>query len=306
MTFPTSPTQKNTPATNSAAGAGIWIAAIRPRTLPAAVVPVAVGLAAASRSGALNVPVAAATLVAALLIQVGTNLANDYYDFLSGADGEDRVGPQRVTQAGLISPQTVRAATFAVLGAAALVGLWLVTVGGWPILAIGVLSLLCAFAYTGGPFPLGYHGLGDLFVFLFFGLVAVNGTAFLQTSALDPATTLASVPVGCLATAILVVNNLRDIATDTHAGKRTLAVRLGPAATRAEYVLLVVLAFAALLLLAAGAGMSILAALLALPLAAHEVRMLLVRDGAALNLSLAGTTRLHLAFGALLAAGLAF
>lgn len=285
--------------------AAVWLAAIRPRTLPAAVVPVAVGLAAASRSVALDVPVAVATLAAALLIQIGTNLANDYYDFLSGADAEDRLGPTRVTQAGLVSPGAVRTATIAVLGAAGAIGLWLVTVGGWPILAVGVLSLVCAIAYTGGPFPLAHHGLGDLFVFLFFGLVAVNGTAFLQTGVLEPVSALAAVPVGCLATAILVVNNLRDAVTDARAGKRTLAVRIGPRATRAEYGLLVGLAFVALVPLALVAGAAVLAALLALPLAAHEVRSLLAREGTALNRSLAGTARLHLVVGLLLALGLA-
>jgi 1,4-dihydroxy-2-naphthoate octaprenyltransferase len=206
--------------------------------------------------------------------------------------------------AGLVSPGTVRAATFGVLGAAGLIGLWLVTVGGWPILAIGVLSLICAIVYTGGPFPLGYHGLGDLFVFIFFGLVAVNGTVWLQTGTLVPAAILASLPVGWLATAIIVVNNLRDIKTDALAGKRTLAVRLGARRTRTEYTLLVLLTFVGLLPLVPAGAPGALIAMVVLPLAIHEILGVLARNGTALNQSLAGTARLHLIFGALLTTGL--
>ena len=244
------------------------MAAARPRTLPAAIVPVLVGLALASRAGPLDGLTAAATLGAALLIQIGTNLANDYYDFVRGADTSERVGPTRITQAGLAEPSVVRNAALAVLGAAALIGVHLVSVGGLPILVIGILSLVLAIAYTGGPWPLAYHGLGDVFVFLFFGVIAVNGTVWLQGVRPSPLSLAASLPVASLATAILVVNNLRDIVTDARAGKRTLAVRLGAAAARAEYVALLAVALSVPLLLARFTGPRVLIALGALPLAA--------------------------------------
>jgi 1,4-dihydroxy-2-naphthoate octaprenyltransferase len=241
---------------------------------------------------------------AAVLIQIGTNLANDYYDFVAGADTAERVGPRRITQAGLVAPCAVRRAAFGVLGLAGLAGLYLVAVGGWPIAALGVLSLMAAVGYTAGPWPIAYHGLGEIFVFAFFGVGAVNGTLFLQTQALSRLSLLASFPVACLATAILVVNNLRDIATDERAGKRTLAVRLGERATRIEYLALLALAFLAVPALGAAGGAPLLVCLVALPLALHEARALWRRSGAALNASLAGTARLHLVFGLLLALGL--
>jgi 1,4-dihydroxy-2-naphthoate polyprenyltransferase len=281
------------------------MAAARPRTLPAAIVPVLVGLATASRSAPIDRPIAAATLAAALLIQIGTNLANDYYDFVSGADTADRLGPTRITQAGLAEPLAVRNAALAVLAVAGAIGVRLVMTGGMPILIVGILSLILAIAYTGGPWPLAHHGLGDLFVFLFFGVIAVNGTVWLQGVAPSALSLAASLPVACLVTAILVVNNLRDIATDARAGKRTLAVRFGAAAARVEYVSLVTLAFLLPLLLAHVVGPRILLALGALPLAVFEVRALWRRAGRELNASLAGTARLHLVFGVLLAIGLA-
>jgi 1,4-dihydroxy-2-naphthoate octaprenyltransferase len=281
-----------------------WLAATRPRTLPAAIVPVMVGLALAARHGPLRANVAAVTLVTAILIQIGTNLANDYYDFTAGADTAERVGPRRITQAGLAAPRTVRGAAFGVLGTAALTGIYLIAVGGWPIALIGIAALLAAVAYTAGPWPIGYHGLGDVFVFAFFGPVAVSGTVLLQIGYIDRSTVVASLPIACLATAILVVNNLRDIPTDTRAGKRTLAVRLGARATRIEYTTLVALAFVALPALAADGGDLVLVALAALPLALGEVRALWSRSGSALNVSLAGTARLHLVFGILLALGI--
>jgi 1,4-dihydroxy-2-naphthoate octaprenyltransferase len=182
---------------------------------------------------------ALAALVGAVLIQIGTNLANDYYDFVRGGDTEERVGPTRVTQAGIFEPKTVRNAAFLALVLSAAVGVYLVEVGGAPILFIGLASLVCAVAYTGGPFPLAYHGLGDLFVFLFFGLAAVGGTYWVQALAFGPEVLLAGAGMGALATAILVVNNLRDIETDAQAGKRTLAVRLGAGWTKVEYLVLI-------------------------------------------------------------------
>jgi len=288
----------------SARPAKVWIMAARPRTLPAAVIPVIVGLALAHRVGPVDWRVAAATMAAALLIQIGTNIANDYYDFVAGADDEKRLGPLRITQAGLVKPAAVRNAAFATLGAAAALGLYLVAVGGWPILVVGALSIVCAIAYTAGPWPLGYLGLGDLFVFVFFGLIAVNGTMYLQTGRLSLLGLVVSLPVACTVTAILVVNNLRDIATDALAGKRTLAVRIGERATRLEYHLLVTAAFVLVPVVASIAGGWPLIALGALPLGVIESRALAGRHGVELNLSLAATARLHLVFGALLSLGL--
>jgi 1,4-dihydroxy-2-naphthoate octaprenyltransferase len=278
-----------------------WLMAARPRTLSAGFVPVAVGSALAYSAGCFNLPVATATLAAALLIQIGTNLANDYYDFVGGADTEARLGPLRVTQAGLIAPRTVRNAALATLGAAAAVGCYLVAVGGWPIFAIGIVSLAAAMAYSAGPYPLAHNGLGDAFVFVFFGVLAVSGTVFLQCGHLWPMAVASSIPVACLATAILAVNNLRDTQTDRSAGKRTLAVRFGPDFVRSEYVALVAVAFFAALVMAMMAGARFLLPLCAIPMAFREARAVLRCSGAALNRSLAGTAALHMAYGLLLA-----
>lgn len=218
--------------------------ASRPRTLTAAAAPVVLGTGLAIGRDGLRLGPALAALLGALLIQVGTNLANDYYDHLRGGDTKDRVGPVRVTQAGIIPPKTVRNGAFLILALAFLLGLYLAWVGGLPVVLIGLASLLCAVAYTGGPFPLAYHGLGDLFVFVFFGLVAVGGTFWVQALAFRPEVLLAGAGMGAMATAILVVNNLRDIKSDTRAGKRTLAVRIGPSGTKVEFALLLVLGFA--------------------------------------------------------------
>jgi len=217
----------------------LWLLASRPRTLPAAAAPVLLGTGLALGDGAFRFLPALAAFLGALLIQVGTNLANDYYDHLRGGDTADRVGPMRVTQAGVIPPSSVRNGAFLMLGLALLLGVYLVKIGGLPILFIGLSSLICAIAYTGGPFPLAYHGLGDLFVFVFFGLVAVGGTYWVQALSFGPDVLLAGAGMGALATAILVVNNLRDIETDARAGKRTLAVRMGVGGTKAEFGALV-------------------------------------------------------------------
>ena len=221
-----------------------WILAARPKTLTAAAAPVVAGTGLAAFHGGASMLPALAALVGALLIQVATNLANDYYDFVRGGDTEERVGPVRVTQAGLLSPSSVKRGMLATLAAALLVGCYLVWVGGWPIVVIGLASLACAVLYTGGPFPLAYHGLGDVFVFVFFGLVAVSGTVYVQVLAWPPDAFLAGAAMGALSTAILVVNNLRDIPTDAKAGKRTLAVRLGPGGTKAEYLVMLAVAAA--------------------------------------------------------------
>ena len=283
----------------------IWLLAARPQTLPAAVVPVVVGSAAAYASGAWRPGAAFAALISALLVQIGTNMANDLFDFERGADTQERTGPLRVTQAGLLTPAQMRRGTLATFAAAFAVGLYLVYLGGWPILAIGLAAILCGVAYTGGPFPLAYHGLGDLFAFVFFGPVAVAGTYYVHTGRLAPAAFWAALPVACLVTAILVVNNYRDLETDKKANKRTLAVRLGPRATRAEYALLLGGAYAVpfYLWLASGAAWGWLP-LLSAPFAVRLWRRLRSERGAALNPVLKGTGQLLLLHGLLLALGL--
>ena len=220
----------------------IWLAATRPRTLPAAVAPVLVGTAAAWREGKYDGAAAGLCLLFAVLVQIGTNFANDYYDFIKGADTATRVGPKRAVASGLIPPATMKGALWVVFAAAFLSGLGLIAWGGPWLLAVGVASILCGFAYTGGPFPLGYHGLGDVFVFVFFGLAAVCTTCFVQAGKVTLAAWLAAVPIGLLTANILVVNNYRDVDTDTVAGKRTLVVRFGRGFARAQYGLSLVIA----------------------------------------------------------------
>ena len=283
----------------------VWLIAARPPTLPAAVVPVLVGTAAVAGLGFQPLAFIAA-LLAAMLIQIGTNFANDYFDFRKGADTTERLGPVRVTQSGLIPPETVRAAMIRVFGLAALVGLYLVYVGGWPILLIGLLSIAAGVLYTGGPYPLAYHGLGDLFVFIFFGLVAVCGTAYLHVGAVPAVAWFAALPVALIVTAIIVVNNLRDIDTDRLARKHTLAVLIGRRATRAEYLLLLGGAY---LLLLAGPLLGLVSVWallpwLTLPLAVSLVRTVFREQGRPLNRALGGTGRLHRLVGVLLAIGL--
>jgi 1,4-dihydroxy-2-naphthoate octaprenyltransferase len=278
--------------------------ASRPATLPAAVAPVLVGTAVAIRSGHFNALPFLAALVAAVLIQIGTNLANDLFDYRKGADTSARLGPTRVTQSGLIPPREVERAMLATFGLAALIGLYLVAVGGLPILLIGLASIASGIAYTGGPWPLGYHGLGDLFVFIFFGLVAVTGTYYVQAGAFSHTALAAAVPVGLLITAILVVNNVRDIETDRLAGKRTLAVRLGRGATRLQYAACVAGAYLMPLLMWLAHQESWLFWLpwLSAPIAVGLVRTVSTRqDGPALNGALKGTGRLNLLFALLFA-----
>jgi 1,4-dihydroxy-2-naphthoate octaprenyltransferase len=280
--------------------------ASRPKTLPAAVAPVVVGTAVAVAEGGFVVSAALAALAVALLLQIAANLANDVFDFRRGADTAARLGPVRVTQSGLIPPGRVLAATGLVLGAAALAGLYLVLRGGWPIALLGLLALLSAVTYTGGPAPLGYLGLGDVFVFFFFGLVAVAGTAYVQTGRLTSLALVAALPVGCLATAILVVNNLRDVETDRAAGKRTLAVRLGADRTRLEYALLLAVSY---LTMPIGWALGLFSGWwwlpwLSLPLALSVARRVGRTTGTALNPLLGATARLELVFALLLAGSL--
>jgi 1,4-dihydroxy-2-naphthoate octaprenyltransferase len=287
----------------------IWLMAARPRTLPAAVAPVLVGTALAATLGTFKVLTFIATLLGALFIQIGANLSNDYSDARRGADTEDRLGPVRVTAGGLVPPKQVLIATYVAFGLAVLVGVYLIVTAGWQILAIGAASILAGVLYTGGPKPYGYEGLGEVFVFLFFGVAAVTGTYFAQREAWAWESFALAVPVGLLATAILMVNNIRDLETDRRAGKRTLAVRLGRAKARTLYAVTVYVAFltAPVAWLAGGEGLSawLLLPWLALPLAAPVVRVVRNRvDGPSLNGALAKTGMLQLVFCVLLSAGL--
>jgi len=265
-----------------------------------------VGTALAGARGLFAPLPAVAALTGALLIQIATNLANDYFDFVKGGDTDERLGPVRVVQAGLLAPEAVLRGTFVVLALATLVGAYLVWVGGVPILVIGLLSLLFAVAYTGGPFPLAYRGLGDLFAFVFFGPVAVAGTIWVQGRTFEPGFLVAGAGVGALVTAILVVNNLRDRETDARAGKRTLAVRLGVRGSRAEYVGLVAAALLAPLAGVAFFGWTpwtLLAAGALMPLRHPLVLMLGFDDPRELNPALGGTARGLTWYAGLLAMG---
>jgi 1,4-dihydroxy-2-naphthoate octaprenyltransferase len=292
-----------------------WLLAIRPATLPAAASGVVVGLGAALAVGApFRADTALACFGVALLLQVLANLANDLSDFRKGADTPDRAGPTRVAAAGLVTERQLEVAIAVVIGLAGLVGLWLVLVGGIVILVLGALAIVAALAYTGGPFPYGYHALGEVFVYVFFGLVAVVGTAYLQALRLESIFYVAAIPPGALITAILVVNNLRDIPTDTLAGKQTLAVLLGRERTAMEYELLLAAAYAvpALMVLQLPAetaeprqlamSLPLLTFPLAIPLLKKVRRFVEPQE---LNAVLKGTARLALAFSVLFAIGLA-
>jgi 1,4-dihydroxy-2-naphthoate polyprenyltransferase len=284
-----------------------WVMATRPPTLLAAVVPVAVGTAVAVAEHSLKLGPALAALAGALLLQIGANFANDVFDFEKGADTAERLGPVRAVQAGLLSAGSVRRGMLVVFSLALLVGAYLTSVAGPSIIVIGLASIASAVAYTGGPYPLGYHGLGELFVMLFFGFVAVAGTAFVQVGHVPELAWWAAVPVGSLATAILVVNNLRDIATDRPAGKRTLAVRFGERGAVAEYALCVACAYAVPLLLWANgtAGAAVLLPFLTFPVAVRLVGAVARERGRALNSLLGRTARLLFIQGVLFAAGIA-
>ena len=298
-------------------GLRVWVLAARLPTLPAAAAPVAVGTGVAVHDDVFALGPAGAALLGALAIQVGANLANDVSDFRRGADTAERIGPPRVTQLGLLSQRQVLTAMWGAFALATLAGVYLVAVAGWPVVAVGVASILAALAYTGGPWPFGYHGLGEVFTFVFFGLVAVAGTYYVQAEELTGAVFAAAVPVGLTVSAILMVNNIRDIETDAAAGKRTLAVLIGRRRSRAVFAGTVALAYlvAAALWPLAGFSAWTLLAWLSLPLAVGPLRTVLGSgvahgaalsvDGPALNAALRATARLHLALGLLLAAGVA-
>ena len=301
-----------------------WVMAARPQTLPAAAAPVLVGSAVALWAGVFQALPALAAFVGAALIQVGTNFANDYYDAVQGADTADREGFTRVTAGGLIEPSEVKRAMIATFALAIVSGTYLVYVGGVPILVVGVVSVACGVAYTGGPYPLGYNGLGDVFVFVFFGLVAVVGTYYVQAAAAATAygplavglapmdalwlAVVASLPIAAISTNILVVNNVRDREEDAKTGKTTLAVAFGYGFARGEYVALTALAYATPLSLWLGEGLSpvVLAPLLSLPVAVSVTRTVVTRtDGDALNPALERTGQLLALYAVLFSVGLA-
>jgi 1,4-dihydroxy-2-naphthoate polyprenyltransferase len=287
----------------------IWLMAARPRTLPAAVAPVLVGTALAATEGTFRPLTFVAAMVGAVFIQIGTNLSNDYSDARRGADTEDRLGPVRVTAGGLVPPRQVLVATYVAFGVAVLAGAYLIATAGWELLLVGAASILAGVLYTGGPRPYGYEGLGEVFVFLFFGVVAVTGSYFAQLERVTWEALVLAVPVGLLAAAILVVNNVRDLETDRRAGKRTLAVRLGRTRARGLYGAMVYVAFVCAPLPWAF-GSDELSAWLLLPLVALPFAVPIVRtvrnrtDGPALNGALARTGLLQLVFCALLSAGI--
>jgi 1,4-dihydroxy-2-naphthoate polyprenyltransferase len=288
-----------------------WIAGARPRTLPAAVVPVLVGTAAAvHETGRWNHGViawrAVAALVVSLAIQVGTNFANDYSDGVKGTDSAGRVGPIRLVASGLASPGAVKRAAFVSFGVAGVAGLALAAVAGWWLLAVGAASFLAGWFYTGGPRPYGYAGFGELFVFVFFGLVATAGSTYVQRETFTGLSFAVAVPVGLFATALLVVNNLRDIPTDAVTGKRTLAVRIGDRRTRWLYLGLMTLPFLLLPLIAGLSRVGAVLAFVALPSARKPVQTVLEgAKGGALIPVLGRTGRVQLIFGILLTLGLA-
>jgi 1,4-dihydroxy-2-naphthoate polyprenyltransferase len=281
-----------------------WVAGARPRTLPAAVAPVAVGTGAAAAAGGAAPGRALLALVVSLALQVGVNYANDYSDGIRGTDA-DRVGPFRLVGSGTAQPDAVRLAAFASFAVAAAAGLWLAALTSWWLIAVGAAALAAAWFYTGGPRPYGYQGLGEAAVFVFFGLVAVVGTAYVQSERITGLAVAAALPIGLLACALLLTNNLRDIPTDLASGKRTLAVRLGDRRTRLAYVGAITLSFAIVIGIAIFRPWALLA-LLAAPLAMPPVRRVLSSArGAGLIPVLKETGRVQLIFGLLLAVGLA-
>lgn len=294
--------------TEKTASSSPWMLAIRPKTLLASICPVIVGTALAIADKGFKFLPALAALICSILLQIGVNLANDYFDYIKGIDTSERMGPIRVTYSGLIPAPHVKWAMGMTFGLVAVIGMYLVTVGGWPILTAGTASILAALAYSGGPYPLASHGLGDLFVFVFFGLVAVCGTYYVQSLRLNIIVLYAALPIGLLITAILVVNNLRDILTDQKAGKNTLAVRIGERGAKIEFVLLLAGAYAVPVILFIAGKVSIFALLplLSLPMALSLSRTVYRKEGRVLNKGLAGTAQLSLIYSLLFSAGLIF
>ncbi len=286
---------------------GAWMLATRPRTLPAAIAPVVLGSATAVADKSFAWLPAVAALIVALLLQITVNLANDYFDYLKGIDTQDRLGPPRVTQSGLIPAKQVKAGMILTLTLSLIPGIYLLTIGGLPVFIIGLACFCAALAYSGGPFPLASHGLGDLFVFIFFGLVAVCGTYYVQALNLTPLVWLMGVIEGLLITAILVVNNLRDIQSDRQTGKRTLAVIIGKRGSKVEYVLLLAGAYAIPIILWLSGWMSawVMLPLISLPTALSLMHLIWKNPAdPILNQALAKTAKLALIYSLLLSIGL--
>lgn len=284
----------------------IWLMAARPTTLPAAIAPVVIGTALAYGDGKYHLLSAAACLFCALMIQIGTNLCNDYFDFKKGTDTKERIGPVRVTQAGLVKPSSVKAAFIAVFLIAAAASVYLVSRGGWPIAVIGILSIASGIFYTAGHKPLGYMGLGELFVLIFFGPVAVGGTYYVQSLEWSIAAFLAGLAVGFLCVALLSINNLRDIASDTKSGKRTLAVRFGKTFGRYEFTICILPAalLPAVIYLLIRSHPGILLCAFILPAAIPVIsRVLTKTDGFSLNAVLADTGKLLLIYSFIFSIG---
>jgi 1,4-dihydroxy-2-naphthoate octaprenyltransferase len=284
----------------------VWVLAARPKTLPAAAAPVIVGAALAVNAGQWQWLPALATLCGALLLQIGSNLANDVFDYEKGTDSGERLGPLRVTQSGWLTPAEVKRAMWIIFGMAMLLGIYLYFFAGWVILVIGLAAILSAIAYTGGPFPLGYHGLGDLFVFIFFGLVATVGTYYIQTGTTTSTVWWMGTAIGLLIVNVLVVNNLRDLDGDRIAGKQTLAVRLGQKGTRTEYWIGMSGAYTIPIFLWLYGNLTIgsLAVVLSMPLALRLVRSIYHDIGIELNKTLAATGQLCLIYALLFATGI--
>jgi 1,4-dihydroxy-2-naphthoate polyprenyltransferase len=284
----------------------VWLQASRPKTLPAAASGVITGTALAVFDGRFKPGPALAALLVALALQIGSNLANDVYDYERGADAGERHGPMRVTQAGLLSPDEVKVGMWLVFAFTALLGLYLASIAGWVVILVGLAAILSAIAYTGGPFPLGYYGLGDLFVFIFFGLAAVAGTYFVQAGSISTRAWLMALPIGMMVVDILVVNNLRDIDADSAIGKHTLAVRLGQQGTRIQYLCLLIVSYGILPCLAAFGFLPWLSLLawLSLPLAWRTLHVVLRQEGAALNAALAGTGQVVIVYSLLFFLGM--
>ncbi len=285
---------------------GKWILAVRVKTLPAAISPVILGTALAFHDGVFHAFTFLMTLLAAVLIQIGANFANDYYDFQKGSDRDDRVGPTRATQSGLITPEKMKLAMWRIFALAIFVGFYLAYIGGWPIVVIGLASIAAGIAYTGGPYPLGYYGWGDILVFIFFGLIAVPGTYFLQTGSITETSFWLGAALGMLSTAILVVNNIRDMETDIVTGKKTLAIRLGKSFSQIEFSILVIFPFIIPLCMWWNTrdNMSLLITLFSLPIAVHLIIQLNSKSGRELNNVLAGTARFLFIFTILFSLGL--
>lgn len=283
-----------------------WILASRPKTLLAAFVPVIIGSSLAYSTGKFNPVAAFIALVCSILIQVGTNFVNDLYDYLAGTDNEERVGPTRVLAAGLVSVKEMKTAIVLVFALTFILGLYLVHLGGWIILLIGILSIVAGIAYTAGPFPLAYNGLGDIFVFVFFGLVGTVGTYYVQALDISLLSVLTAIPVGALITNILIVNNYRDIETDKANGKHTLAVLFGRKFSRIQYLIFTIVSYAVPVIVYFLFKQSLFVFLpaLSLPLAVKLIKMIYTYNGTELNQTLELTAKLSGIYGILFAAGL--